>query len=73
MTARKCPPFCIHPMTVALGAETIGETELFEFMETQLCDQGAFHPRISAGYAICYRDGMQLWELWGLTAVVPGE
>lgn len=37
-TARKCPPFCIHPMKVAPGVETIGEAELFEFMETQLRD-----------------------------------
>lgn len=37
-TARKCPPFCIHPITVAPGVQTIGEVELFEFMETQLRD-----------------------------------
>jgi rhodanese-related sulfurtransferase len=37
-TARKCPPFCIHPMKAAPDVETIGEVELFEFMETQLRD-----------------------------------
>ena len=37
-TARKCPPFCIHPIQVAPGVQTIGEVELFEFMETQLRD-----------------------------------
>lgn len=37
-TARKCPPFCIHPIDVAPGVRTIGEVELFAFMETQLRD-----------------------------------
>jgi hypothetical protein len=37
-TARKCPPFCIHPMTVAPGVATVGEVELFELMETQVRD-----------------------------------
>jgi len=37
-TARKCPPFCIHPMRVAPDVETVGEVELFEFMETELRD-----------------------------------
>jgi rhodanese-related sulfurtransferase len=37
-TARKCPPFCIHPMEAAPGVETIGEVELFRFMETRLRD-----------------------------------
>ena len=37
-TARKCPPFCIHPWKAAPGVETIGEVELFEFLETDLRD-----------------------------------
>jgi rhodanese-related sulfurtransferase len=37
-TARKCPPFCIHAISVAPGVETVGEVELFDFMETQLRD-----------------------------------
>jgi len=37
-TARKCPPFCIHPLTIAPGVETIGEVEIFEFMEGVLPD-----------------------------------
>lgn len=37
-TARKCPPFCIHPMKVAPDVGTVGEIALFEFMETQLRD-----------------------------------
>lgn len=35
-TARKCPPFCIHPMLAAPGVQTIGEVELFDFMEDDL-------------------------------------
>jgi rhodanese-related sulfurtransferase len=172
-TARKCPPFCIHAMKVAPGVETIGEVELFDFMETQMrdgtgllidartptwyekgtipgsvnnpftdftkppedpawdtifpelgakpaqeagvveqtleslglaekklqhgkwdfsqakdlvlfcngpaCDQSprAISALITAGYPaqklFYYRGGMQMWELWGLTTVVPGE
>jgi len=37
-TGRKCPPFCIHPMHVAPGVETIGEVEMFEFMEGPMRD-----------------------------------
>lgn len=37
-TARKCPPFCIHPMSAAPGGSTIGEVELFEVMEGALRD-----------------------------------
>lgn len=37
-TARKCPPFCIRPVEAAPGVKTIGEPELFEFMENDLRD-----------------------------------
>ena len=37
-TARKCPPFCIRPVEVAPGIQTIGEPEIFEFMENELRD-----------------------------------
>lgn len=37
-TARKCPPFCIHPMEAAPDVDTIGEVELFEFMEGPMRD-----------------------------------
>jgi rhodanese-related sulfurtransferase len=37
-TVRKCPPFCIQPVVPAPGVATIGELELFEFMETKLRD-----------------------------------
>ena len=35
-TSRMCPPFCIQPMTIAPGVATIGETEIFRFMDREL-------------------------------------
>ena len=32
-TSRKCPPFCIQPMTLADGVETIGELELLDYLK----------------------------------------
>lgn len=32
-TSRPCPPFCIQPMTLAEGVETIGELELIEYLK----------------------------------------
>jgi len=32
-TSRPCPPFCIHPMTVAEGVETLGELEVIKFIQ----------------------------------------
>jgi len=32
-TSRACPPFCIQPLSVADGVETIGELELLAFLE----------------------------------------
>ncbi|KRT56372.1 rhodanese-like domain-containing protein [Candidatus Endoriftia persephonae] len=37
-TARKCPPFCIHPIEVDPRVKTVGEVEVFEFMENELRD-----------------------------------
>jgi rhodanese-related sulfurtransferase len=37
-TSRKCPPFCIQPIRPAPGVTTVGEAEIFEFMETKLLD-----------------------------------
>ncbi|MGR8949606.1 MAG: rhodanese-like domain-containing protein [Gammaproteobacteria bacterium] len=31
-TSRQCPPFCIQPIKLAPGVETIGELELLEFL-----------------------------------------
>ena len=33
-TSRACPPFCIQPLHVADGVETIAELELLNFLET---------------------------------------
>lgn len=35
-TSRKCPPFCIQPMKVAPGVITVGEAEIFRFMDREL-------------------------------------
>jgi len=35
-TSRMCPPFCIQPMSVAPGVTTVGETEIFRFMDREL-------------------------------------
>jgi len=35
-TARKCPPFCIQPISADPVVATIGERELFDFMENEL-------------------------------------
>lgn len=32
LTSRPCPPYCIQPMRLAPGVETIGELELMEFL-----------------------------------------
>lgn len=32
-TARRCPPYCVQPMQVAPGVETIGELELIEYLK----------------------------------------
>ena len=35
-TSRPCPEFCIHPIKVAEGVETLGELELLDFMTRQV-------------------------------------
>ena len=37
-TARKCPPFCIQPEHVDPRVATLGELEVFDFMENDLRD-----------------------------------
>ena len=32
-TSRNCPPFCINPMTLAPGVETIGEVEMLDYLK----------------------------------------
>lgn len=33
LTSRACPPFCVQPMELAPGVTTIGELELFDFLQ----------------------------------------
>lgn len=35
-TSRKCPPFCIQPMELAPGVETVGELELLDYLKRRL-------------------------------------
>ncbi|VAW77975.1 hypothetical protein MNBD_GAMMA13-96 [hydrothermal vent metagenome] len=35
-TSRQCPPFCVQPIRVAPGVNTIGELELLDFIASQL-------------------------------------
>ncbi|MEO6147748.1 MAG: rhodanese-like domain-containing protein [Sulfuriferula sp.] len=32
VTARKCPPYCIQPMVLAPGVETLGELEVLDYL-----------------------------------------
>jgi len=32
LTSRPCPPYCIQPMQLAAGVETVGELELLEYL-----------------------------------------
>ncbi len=32
-TSRACPPFCIQPVTIAPGVETIGELEVLDYLQ----------------------------------------
>ncbi|MDJ0882035.1 MAG: rhodanese-like domain-containing protein [Gammaproteobacteria bacterium] len=38
-TSRKCPPFCIQPMSGGEGVKTVGQLEMFDFMENELLDE----------------------------------
>jgi len=38
-TSRKCPPFCIQPMSAGPGVTTVGQLEIFTFMEQDLLDE----------------------------------
>jgi rhodanese-related sulfurtransferase len=33
LTSRPCPPFCIQPMNLGTGIETVGELELIDFLK----------------------------------------
>jgi rhodanese-related sulfurtransferase len=38
-TSRKCPPFCIQPMSAGEGVKTVAQLEVFDFMEQDLLDE----------------------------------
>jgi len=40
ITSRPCPPYCIQPMQLAPGVETIGELELLDFLKKAGKDGG---------------------------------
>ena len=40
LTSRPCPPYCIQPMQIAPGVETIGELELLEYLKKLGKDPG---------------------------------
>jgi rhodanese-related sulfurtransferase len=40
LTSRPCPPYCVQPMTLAPGVETIGELELLAYLERAGNDSG---------------------------------
>lgn len=39
-TSRKCPPFCIQPMSVAPGVKTVGELEVIDYLTKVKGDDG---------------------------------
>lgn len=41
-TSRACPPFCIQPMIVAEGVQTVGEVELLDFIQDYVEPGGGF-------------------------------
>jgi rhodanese-related sulfurtransferase len=58
-TARDCPPYCIQPMQLAPGVETIGELELIEYLR-----------RASKGEPILVIDSRT--EPWIAQGMIPG-
>lgn len=60
LTSRPCPPFCIQPMVLAPGVETIGELEMLEYLKKAGKDAGIM--------VIDSRDGD--WPL--RSGVIPG-
>jgi rhodanese-related sulfurtransferase len=33
LTARKCPPYCIQPIQLGMGVETLGELEVLDYLQ----------------------------------------
>ncbi len=60
LTSRPCPPFCIQPMNLAPGVETIGELEMLDYLK-----KAGHDPRL---LVIDSRDGD--WPL--RSGIIPG-
>jgi rhodanese-related sulfurtransferase len=59
-TARPCPPYCVQPMRIAPGVETIGELEVLDYLQ-----------RISAGDAGILLIDSRTAE-WVARGTIPG-
>jgi len=60
LTSRDCPPFCIQPMQIAPGVETVGELELLAWIE-----------QASAGEAVLVIDSRT--PDWVARGTIPGS
>jgi rhodanese-related sulfurtransferase len=58
-TSRACPPFCITPMTVSSGVETVGELEVVAYLENA----------VAAGTSLLLDSRMPEWFVKG---TIPG-
>jgi rhodanese-related sulfurtransferase len=58
-TSRDCPPFCIQPMQIAPGVETIGELEVIDYLK-----------RAAAGEDILIVDSRT--PSWTARGIIPG-
>jgi len=61
LTSRPCPPYCIQPMLIAPGVETIGELEVIQYLKQAVAD--------SSILVIDSRDGD--WPL--RSGIIPGS
>jgi len=57
--SRPCPPFCVQPMKIAEGVETIGELELIDYLQ-----------KIKEGSTIVVDSRLKNWERKG---TIPGS
>jgi rhodanese-related sulfurtransferase len=58
-TARDCPPYCVQPMHIAPGVETIGELEVIEYLR-----------RAAAGEPVLVIDSRT--PVWTARGMIPG-
>jgi rhodanese-related sulfurtransferase len=61
LTSRPCPPFCIQPMVLAPGVQTIGELELIDYLQA-----------ISAGNQDLMVVDSRTDDWTKLTGIIPG-